>query len=1643
MSQRIDPTTWFTRIQSDGRYVRKPTAPVVPTSLTAPGTDIVQTADEIYAYVNVQLVPPAAPAWSNVTQYVHSFEFTVSYTSAGTPVTKIFLLPYNNTNIYRIEPLPSGAALTITASTVDYLGQRSAASSPLNTSAAADTTAPGARTITVDLIAGGGAQINLNALNAESDFSHYELHRMQAGSTPSPTDVGWGFIYKFFATAVPDLNIPVAASNYYYKVVSKDLSGNGANSNVFGPVTLAATAQDPPASPNLAAGSATPQSDGTVLLQWPPLSDASLAFYVIYRRVTGTTSWLVLDKMSAVPNLPNPVTYFDFQAISGTQYDYTVTALNGVGDESPFPVTVLTATSADTAVPNPPSSITLIGRVGGVSLVWTKSTSGDVVAYGVSYRLNSLGAWSAEQRVLSNQANIYGISDSRETLANNLEVRIRAFDEVDNASSYATYIAGYPELAGYRPADNTVPAGPVSASAASADDGSVNVSFPASISADRSGYQVEKFDSVSSVWEIIGTIVDDQAGTKLFRTFPLEPYKFRSKQYKFRVRTLDYSGNISSVNLVSNPSFENNLTGWSTAGSPVVQGGGGRTGLKCIQASYLTYPYQRVVAAPGEVLSASGYVKTDSVAGAASILISWRNSGGSEISLSTSVPVSTSGSYQRASITAVAPSGTAFADIVPAGEPGNTSRTFIWDDIQFERTGGATAYNEAETGLISVVDDTGPQNYTGIGLSADGALGQINVLWTNPPAPPGQSSIGYDYQNGVFEVWRKITNTGGQPGLSVDGSFVKIAEVPAYADGAANRFVDTTPDEPYNVVIEYKLKARDQYGNVGPFLNSDTAATGTSKNPNDIQIARKDTLVPTTPGTATATANTDGTVGLSWSGSTTAGRNDLLGYRIYRKVPGTANYMIVGTRFTTSDGGTVTWTDSSLELDGGNTYDYKIGAVDTADEESTLSAASNSIVPVDNRAPNPPTSVVGRGTVGGLLVSWVASTTPGVTQYEIFVPAISGQPSQTFRVTGTSAVATLLGGPSAISTRMLDITVKAVSRSGSTLSSAVTMTDVPANEMYSYIPVDKIAPGSTSVVATPVTYSTYTRTSGVVTIVFAAAHGMVAGDSIIVGTNVISADPPDGTFIVETIPNTTTITYIDDRPNASFTFGGPADISVNDLFSFLSNTNGSVTLEWGPSFSNDVKGYSVEISQETGEGTETGGTYAQAAVVFAPTNSVRITGLEPTVITGKRYRFRVRVFDTADNLSAYTTTGWIAVYGDTSLPTTPTNLTLTTSLDIDAEGTTAVVNATWERVEDRDLSQYVLDYYRTDGTGGITSVSIAGYMRTYTVTGLKVSKQYSFTIRSRNLFGRVSAASTSVLVTTPTPPVANTTPGAPGLSSITKSDADTTSEVTVNITAGYGGSSANGPHSADNDLSYHAIYRSFTNGVEGTQIGTLSIPSNSAFGAATSFVETLGRSSDGSSYTAYYTIRTVDTSGSVSAASSQSSISIPGYPGDGGGGGGGPLDPLCPTLDMFIGDRQVKHLKVGDRLTTLENGRLTQSPILEMLFGLQECVRLETLNGCSKEVSISTPIILKDGFEVKAPDVLGLEVATLTQSKWRRWFRMRPVLTWSRVCKVIPIGLKQVALLNLGGKVFAGGTDRDRMIFTHNNIPFKDQGPAQ
>jgi hypothetical protein len=1662
MTQRVDISEYFTRRQSDQRYLRRPQTPQPPASLALVDTGVVSTGTDQYAFVDVTIVPPATPSWAtNVPQYVQAFEVAYSYVQGSVTVQRSRIYTYASSNTYKIEPVPTGVSLTITAQLIDYTGQKSAPSSALVTSSASDTIPPAQPTITaapyqagtmVVITAVGGVS---NIINTEPDFAKYELWR---GTGPDIGHITWDTnpLFSFFGSGATDISIP-ATANYFYKVAAVDFSNNRQYSDPAGPVYLLTTNLTPPAAVNLAGATVIPNPDASVLFNWHPSTDTNLGSYRVWRKLRISTgpdvyesSWTLLDQITASPGTPDPVSYTDASAISGQHYKWAVTAVNTVGDESAFPSSPdgVDATALDSSAPSAVSAISITGRVGGVLVTWTRSTSPDVTNYLLNWRLSPSSGWQSQDiGVDGNSYSILGLTTSRDLLANQFEVRVISQDGDGNQSSPTSYVALFPDLAGYRPADDTVPASPASLTPTIGNDGTVTLLWPASVSSDRTSYQVEKFDSIDAKWEVITVLGNDASGNLTYRVVGLEPFTYRGKQYRFRVRTIDNSGNLSAVNQAENASLEAGaFTSWLSAGNAgavaTVAASNPRTGTYSLKSNYAARPYQDVVVSELQFYTLSAYLREDpsSTGHSARIRITWLKADHvtpSGLSVASSLVVSNS-SYQRLTASGQAPTGTVYARIQLEGDASNTAQTVLWDDIQFEQGAAATLYADAKTDLLHAADITPPADYAGLNLTAVGGLGAIGLRWVNP------DSTYFDYVGSTFEVWRANDN-----GFTV--SVNKIGEVQGTNDGRPNSYDDLDPTETAASTYYYRLKARDRFKNVSGYLNGGVSVAGTSLTPNDVSIVTIDTTPPTQPDitTATITAQDDGSIKLVWNNQTTI---DLAGYIIYRRRSGVGeSFVPVANIAMTPAVGTVAFVDVNLVLL--QTYDYSVAAYDRQQNTSTFDTVTfKTAQSTDTRTPAVPSNLLAKGGLASIRCTWDPSATVGVREYGFQFSVDNGSSWSTLEYVSSTQKTVPFTNNDDLSLFLFRVESFSASRSAN--SAFVTLT-AGNRDLTGYIKLDTTAPSApasltpslndnSEVILTwpesasidinryllesayKVGMSVVARATNVVTGTTLFPHGLSVGDAITIADVVDTGF--NGTFTVASVPTSTTLTWAQTAADTSSTLG-----SVQGPWKFLAMVN---------------KGTLIQ----------------------------RVTGYQPYLLGGKLFSFRIWSIDNSNLTSATAAqSAFVQVRLDTQPPAIPTGLT-GTLVNFAASTEPATANLGWQANSDIDLMGYELSYIRHDGNG--VETIIFGPSPSCSITGLRKAVQYDFKVRAIDRSQNRSDWSAIISLTSVDPGgstpsnadcagsydatlddcvlhaynvgtvVTYTKPGdfsyfswkrSPKLS--VTAATRTTNVVTVTtstphglvtgqniLLAGMTVSSFNGqfviastPTTTTLTFSQTAANSAVGNtgrlGYEGSQVGTSTTePYTDTSAAATSVQQYL-----------YYAVRILSTTGQVSGLGAISEVSIPAI-GSGGGGTGGGGSRGCPAVDQFVDEELLAgDSSPADSLTCIDvatDQTFRHSPEWTGIKRNVRCFRLLAPNGAELVVSWDTPLTVKDGSCVWAEDGNGVIIPT----------DVGQGIEWLPV-KVEYVGLRDVVRIFLGGKVFRAGARPGKWIYTHNVSP--------
>jgi hypothetical protein len=188
-----------------------------------------------------------------------------------------------------------------------------------------------------------------------------------------------------------------------------------------------------------------------------------------------------------------------------------------------------------------------------------------------------------------------------------------------------------------------------------------------------------------------------------------------------------FTTTVSRINLVYNPSFETNTTGWSNINSAtsIRTTSEFYTGAASLQTtnsalgnSGVTLTLTSPVLA-GQTYTLSGYMKAQTgTIPNMTIFIVWLNSGGSEITRAISGSQTATTSWQRISVTATAPVGTVSAAVrFTRGNTGTAGTIWFADGILFEQTSSALPY----------FDGTYADTYTGYTLLSQTWNGTVDA----------------------------------------------------------------------------------------------------------------------------------------------------------------------------------------------------------------------------------------------------------------------------------------------------------------------------------------------------------------------------------------------------------------------------------------------------------------------------------------------------------------------------------------------------------------------------------------------------------------------------------------------------------------------------------------------------------------------------------------------------------------------------------------------------------------------------------------------------------------------------------------------------------------------------------------------------
>ena len=167
-------------------------------------------------------------------------------------------------------------------------------------------------------------------------------------------------------------------ATYRYAVLSADQSGNFSETIELDIKIPDLTA---PASPN--GVQSVIENASRVAVFWNPSKSNDVMSYMVYRRESGSS------RIKAVPMPSYARRFEDEHVVSGTRYEYWVTAADSAGNESP-PSPSFQLTMRDFAPPRSVRNVKLSAKTeGAVALQWEPVSAFDMAGYNV-YRSSSL-----------------------------------------------------------------------------------------------------------------------------------------------------------------------------------------------------------------------------------------------------------------------------------------------------------------------------------------------------------------------------------------------------------------------------------------------------------------------------------------------------------------------------------------------------------------------------------------------------------------------------------------------------------------------------------------------------------------------------------------------------------------------------------------------------------------------------------------------------------------------------------------------------------------------------------------------------------------------------------------------------------------------------------------------------------------------------------------------------------------------------------------------------------------------------------------------------------------------------------------------------------------------------------------------------
>ena len=862
-------------------------------------------------------------------------------------------------------------------------------------------------------------------------------------------------------TAYIDSNLQ-AGDTYFYKVRAIGEGGIFSELSVFVGATVRLDQVAPGPPQNL---SAIPSEEffDRVTLRWnAPVIDSDgkdlsgLEGFVLFRSRGGTSSFVPVDTLDFQEKH-----YVDEGLESLTTYFYTVSALDGAGNESARASVVQVLTEGpDQVAPGPPQNLSAIADkddFGQITLTWAGSTQdsdgGQLTGLKGYSVFRSEGSTNSFQRVAEVSLDVREYVDLELSQLTTYFYTVSALDGAGNESARASVVQVRTEGP-----DQIAPGPPQNLSAIADKDDFGQITLTWNLPTENAiGNPLEDLASIvvfrsengSGGFSVVDTLDKDQ---RHFVDMGLSA----STEYHYSLSAVDQSGNeslrVNSVSVVTNgpdvlaPASPSNLfvevaeqnigivtLNWD---APKVDEDGST--LKDLQGYFVfrsrgdMSSFKKIAVIGVELVEYEDIEIEDFTA--YFYQVSAFDSSGNESAMSTAFRIITSGPDR------ISPATPENLSVFPSEE--NYGQIELsWDRPKFDAEGESlqdlysyiifrsTSANNSMVAIDTVESDV--EVYIDTGLvprrtyfytitATDGLENESRRATTVSVVAPGKDVVAPSFPTGLYAEAHAVDNqiilTWNAPNVDSDGGdlsglsdYVLLRSVES---GSQFSVIDTISSDETRFVdnigllaateYQYKMQALDIEGNRSLFSGIVSAITAGIEMPRGVA----------------ATAGI-GHILLSWNSSS---EETLLGYNVYRTQRTDTEFeRLVGIENTDFSTGKSTFVDSNLVA--GSIYFYRISVV-TTKGESDLSAFVSATVQLDNRPPNAPSFLEGEAVVGDpekLDLTWAAPTTDydgssitGVALYNVYRADVATGPFEkvaativtAYQDTGLSSVTT-------------------------------------------------------------------------------------------------------------------------------------------------------------------------------------------------------------------------------------------------------------------------------------------------------------------------------------------------------------------------------------------------------------------------------------------------------------------------------------------------------------------------------------------------------------------------------------------------------------------------------------------------------------